>query len=193
MNRRTIIGAAVIVTGLAVWGIFALKSSENAAPPPLTGWMRNFTPTPAAGPAPQEPLLARDGTALQLGDLSGRVVLVNFWATWCAPCIRELPSLLKLTRRRSGNDFAVLAVSQDLKGWPAIAPFVASHGLDGLRVRHDPKGALARALGVRGLPSTVLIGRDGRVLGHLTGFAEWDSPEALALINFYTAPGHTAR
>jgi len=189
MNRRTILLAAAILFAVATWAIFARRSSEIANAPPLSGWMKNFTPTPDAGPAPQSPMAAQDGRALRLADFHGRLVLVNFWATWCAPCVREMPSLLRLHRARAGADFTVLAVSQDLKGWPAIRPFVARHALDGLPVAHDPKGALARAFGIRGIPTTVLLDRDGRILGRLAGIAEWDSPEVGMLIDYYAARG----
>lgn len=185
MNRRIILLAAVVVFGLAIWGIIAQRSSEIATQPPLVGWMKNFIPTPDAGPAPRMPLLDRNGKVSRLADFGGRLVLVNFWATWCLPCVREMPSLLRLHQARGGADFTVLAVSQDLKGWPAITPFLTRHGLDDLPVLHDPKGELARALGIFGLPTTILLGRDGREIGRLTGIAEWDRPEAVALIDFY--------
>jgi len=185
MNRNIILLAAAVLLGAAIWAIFAQRSSENASTPPLTGWMKNFTPTPDAGPAPQDPLIAQSGKELRLGDFRSRTVLVNFWATWCAPCVREMPSLLRLQKARAGKDFAVLAVSQDLKGWAAILPFLVRHQFDGLPVVHDPRGALARALGIGGIPTTVLVGRDGRIIGRLAGIAEWDSPEARALIDHY--------
>jgi len=192
MNRRAILPgslAAAIVVGLAIWAIIAFRSSEIANPPPLAGSMKNFTPTPDAGPAPQNPLVSANGKESRLADLRGRVALVNFWATWCAPCVREMPSLARLRKARGGKDFTVLAVSQDLKGWPVITPFLARLGLQELPVLHDPQGALGRALGLRGLPTTVLLARDGRELGRLAGIAEWDSPEALALIDHYLAAG----
>ena len=185
MNKRVLLLVAAVLVGVATWAIFAWRSSEIGPAPPLTGWMKNFTPTPDAGPAPQNPLVTADGKALRLADFKGRLVLVNFWATWCAPCVREMPSLLRLHKARAGADFTVLAVSQDLKGWPAIEPFVGRLGLADLPIAHDPKGALARAFGVRGIPTTVLLGRDGRILGRLAGVAEWDSPEVGALIDHY--------
>lgn len=185
MNRRIVLLAAMVVIGLAIWAIIAQRSSEIATQPPLVGWMKNFIPTPDAGPAPQNPLIDRNGKVSRLADFGGRLVLVNFWATWCLPCVREMPSLLRLHKARGGAEFTVLAVSQDLKGWPAITPFLARLGLDALPVLHDPKGALARGFGIQGLPTTILLGRDGREVGRLTGIAEWDRRETGALIDFY--------
>ncbi|MEE8333498.1 MAG: TlpA disulfide reductase family protein [Alphaproteobacteria bacterium] len=185
MNRRSLLLAAVVVFGFAIWAIIAQRSSEIGTQPPLAGWMKNFIPTPDAGPAPQMPLVAEDGKVSRLADFGGRLVLVNFWATWCAPCVREMPSLLRLHKARGDKDFTVLAISQDLRGWPVITPFLTRLGLDGLPVLHDHKGALSRAFGVQGLPTTILLGRDGREIGRLTGVAEWDRQETGALIDFY--------
>jgi hypothetical protein len=79
----------------------------------------------------------------------------------------------------------VIALSQDLRGWPVIAPFLDKIGLKSLPVYFDPDGAAARAMGVTALPTTVIVDRDGRMAGYLVGAAEWDSDEALALVRFY--------
>jgi thiol-disulfide isomerase/thioredoxin len=177
--------ALVIVAGTVLWWFFAPGSSENRAAPPLAGTMKNFTPTGAGGPAPQSVLLGRDGKRAAVADFRGKIVLVNFWATWCAPCIRELPSLVRLHQARGGEDFAVIALSQDFNGWKVVEPFLARHDLSSLPVYVDEKTAIARSLGVQGLPTSVLLDRRGRELGRLTGDAEWDTPQALALIDHY--------
>ncbi len=179
--------AAGLAGAVAVLSIaLALQSSGNrAARPPLSGWMENFIPV--SEPAPRPALAFRDaaGAALGLADFAGRVVLVNFWATWCAPCIREMPSLLRLGRRLEGEDFTVIALSADRKGFAVITPFIAEHELAGLAVYHDPKSRSALALKILGLPTSVLFDRRGRELGRLSGIAEWDSGEAVALIEYY--------
>ena len=185
MLRKLLIAVLVVAAGTAIWWFFASKSSENRAGPPLAGWMKNFTPADAAGPAPELAVLARDGRRVALAGFRGRTVLVNFWATWCAPCLREMPSLVRLQEKRGGADFTVVALSQDLKGWPVVEPFLGQHKLTALPVYVDEKTAVSRALRVSGLPTSVLLGPDGRELGRLAGHAEWDSPEALALIDHY--------
>ena len=147
--------------------------------------MQNFSVAEMGPPAPATEFTGRNGESYTLEKFRGKVVLVNFWATWCGPCVRELPSLKRLNARLGGDRFAVLALSQDLGGWDRIAPFWERHGLDGLAAFHDPKARAARAAKVRGLPTTVLYGRDGRELGRLVGHAEWDSDEALALLRHY--------
>lgn len=178
----TVLAAAV----LAVPIVWSLRSGDPPpAAPPLAGWMRNFTPADAMQPAPETSFRDRAGAARSLRDFRGRVALVNFWATWCGPCVREMPSLDRLRARLGGDRFAVLALSQDRKGWEAIDPFLARAGIERLAVFHDAKGKTARALGVRALPTSVLFGPDGREIGRLAGVAEWDSEEAVALIRHY--------
>ena len=186
MNLKFRIFAGIAGAAAVLLIALALQSSGNRPSlPPLTGWMEKFTP--AATPAPPPALAFRDrsGAALDLGNFAGRVVLVNFWATWCAPCIREMPSLVRLQQRLGGKDFTILALSQDRKAFDVITPFIAEHKLGQLPVFHDPKSRSALALKIPGLPTSVLFDRGGRELGRLAGHAEWDSDEAVALIEYY--------
>ena len=178
-----LIGAALFVAAVG-WSL--LPYDAVAAPPPRTGWMENFAVAEMGPPAPTAEFTGRDGKSYTLEKFRGKVVLVNFWATWCGPCVRELPSLKRLNARLGGDRLAVLALSQDRGGWDRIAPFWEKHGLEGLPAFHDAKALTARAAKVRALPTSVLYGRDGRELGRLTGHAEWDSDEALALLRHYT-------
>ena len=93
-------------------------------PPPVTGWMEQFSFKDPPRPAPQTPFLAGNGAEVKLGDFEGRVLLLNFWATWCAPCIRELPSLDRLQFELGGEGLLVLAVSQDRGGADVAGPFL---------------------------------------------------------------------
>ncbi len=184
-RRLRAAGAALLVVLLAAPAGSGFLSGAAAASPPKSGWMENFAVAEPGPPAPSGELVGPDRRRTTLDALRGKVVLVNFWATWCGPCIRELPSLKRLHARLGGGRFMVLALSQDRGGWTRITPFLERHGLVGLPVYHDPKSRVARAAGVRGLPTTVLYDRSGRELGRLSGHAEWDSDEALALIRHY--------
>ena len=179
-----------VLTGVALFvavvGWSLLPEDAAAAPPPRTGWMEGFAVAEMGPPAPTAEFTGRDGKTYTLERFRGKVVLVNFWATWCGPCVRELPSLKRLNARLGGDKFVVLALSQDRGGWARMAPFLKKHDLDGLPAFHDPKALTARAAMVRALPTSVLYGPEGRELGRLTGHAEWDSDEALALIRHYT-------
>lgn len=121
-----------------------------------------------------------EGGDVTLADFRGRLVLLNLWATWCPPCIRELPSLDRLQARFGGPDFTVLALSQDRAGLDDVGPFWERAGLTHLDIYLDRAMAAGRALEARGLPTTLLIDRDGRELARLEGPAEWDAPEAMA-------------
>ena len=120
-------------------------------------------------------------------------MLLNFWATWCAPCVREMPSLDRLQAALGDRGLSVVAVSIDRAGVKAIRPFAKRLGLAHLGLYHDPEGALFRAFGVSGLPASFLIDQGGAVVGAYAGPAEWDGPEARALIEFYlNRPEHAA-
>jgi len=147
--------------------------------------MEKFEPSSNPAPAPETTFTDESGTELTLRNFRGRVVLVNFWATWCGPCVREMPSLERLHNKLKGPDFSVIALSEDRKGWEKIGPFRDKLNLQDLPLYHDVKSQMMFATKARGLPTTLLIGRDGTELGRLTGLAEWDSDEAVALMRYY--------
>ncbi len=180
--------AAAGLAAAALVGWFLLSAGAGRGGPPLSGWMQKFSVAPAApAKAPGAQFVGQDGTTYTLDDFRGKVVLVNFWATWCGPCIRELPSLVRLQESALDPGFTVLALSQDRDGWTDIAPFVAARRLEGLPYFHDRKAAFAGSARIRALPTSVLYGRDGTEVGRLEGHAEWDSKEAVALIRHYLA------
>ena len=143
-----------------------------------------FTPLDPPRPAPELSFAARDGSPARLADFRGHWVLVNLWATWCAPCLREMPSLDRL-QAMVGDRLAIVAVSQDRGGAPVVDPFLEQLRLTALRIYLDPKGAAGRELAVRGLPTTFLLDGDGRIRAQLEGAAEWDSPGMHAAIERY--------
>ncbi len=145
----------------------------------------NFEPAAAAGRIPDTIFTDEAGRELTISDFRGRIVLMNFWATWCGPCVREMPALERLSARLGGDDFAVIALSEDRNGWEKIGPFRDKLGLKSLALYHDVKSVMMFGTKARGLPTTILIGRDGRELGRLTGPAEWDSEDAVALMRHY--------
>lgn len=150
-----------------------------AEPEPLASAFERHA---APRPLPEVALGLADGGTVPLSAFRGRVVLMNFWATWCAPCVREMPSLARLHKRLRGEDFTVIAVSEDRGGPQAVEPFVRRHGLEGVPIFYDARMTASRALGIDGIPTTLLIDRDGREVGRIQAAAEWDSPEAIALV-----------
>ena len=146
-----------------------------------------FTPLDPPQPAPALRFTARDGTPKTLADFRGRVVLVNFWATWCGPCRAEMPSLDRL-QAKLGRRLTVLAISEDRRGADAIDPFLARLKLSTLAVYLDPNNGALQAFGLRGLPTSILVDRDGRMLWRVEGGVDWTSAEAAAKLDPYLAP-----
>ena len=144
-----------------------------------------FSVHPAPRPLPEIAFESDEGEAMSLADFRGSVVLLNVWATWCAPCRREMPTLDRLQATLGGPDFQVVALSIDRKGLPAVQEFYAELGLETLPIYVDETGAAQRALNVLGLPTTLLLDRDGNEIGRLLGPAEWDSPEMVAFLRDY--------
>jgi thiol-disulfide isomerase/thioredoxin len=123
------------------------------------------------------------GRARTLKDWQGQVVLLNLWASWCAPCRKEMPSLEALQRRFGSKDFEVVAISVDRGGLKVAQKFLEETQARLLRIYVDPSAKAIETLRALGLPVTVLIDRQGREIGRLLGPADWSSPEALRLIN----------
>ncbi len=126
-----------------------------------------------------------DLKAASLSDFRGKLVLLNIWATWCGPCRVEMPTLDRLQARLGGPDFEVLALSIDQGGVPVVKDFYEELGLKALRIFVDPSMTAPVALNALGVPTTVLINREGLEIGRYTGPAEWDSPKVAALIRGY--------
>ena len=136
-----------------------------------------FVPASQPAPAPAVSLTDIAGNHVGLCRFRGKLVLVNLWATWCEPCLREMPSLERL-QSRLGDRIAVLAVSEDRGGVKTVEPFIEKLGLKSVKIYIDPKSAVGQAFEVRGLPTSLLIDREGKVLGRVEGAADWDSPRS---------------
>ena len=147
--------------------------------------MRDFELAKQPKPAPALSFTDMDGKELSLADFKGKLVVINLWATWCAPCVKEMPSLNRMNAKLRDKGLALLSISQDRGGAKVVAPFLEKLALKSLPVYLDPRGGVQRALGVRGLPTTVVIDGQGRELGRYEGDATWDGPDALALLNHF--------
>jgi thiol-disulfide isomerase/thioredoxin len=123
-----------------------------------------------------------DGGEKKLSDRKGKVVLLNLWATWCIPCREEMPMLDKLEAELGGKDFEVVAINTERGGADKAKRFLADTGVKHLRLYTDPTGKLFSTVKAVGMPTTLLIDSEGKEMGRLVGPADWDSPEALALI-----------
>jgi thiol-disulfide isomerase/thioredoxin len=150
------------------------------------GGLGKLRETPGGRPVPEGVVFQdAEGRETGLASFRGRGLVVNFWATWCPPCVAEMPALDRARAALAGDEIEVLPLSSDRGGRAQVDPFYARTGLKHLGVWLDPRGAAGRAFGIRGLPTTILIDRDGREVGRIEGPAEWDSPEAQALVRHY--------
>lgn len=113
---------------------------------------------------------------------TGEVIVLNFWATWCAPCKREMPTLVALAERFADRPLEVVTLAMDRAGRDKLEAFMAEIGAESLPILHDPAMATAAALGVRGLPVTLVIDGDGNEVYRHAGFADWSSPAVVAFL-----------
>jgi thiol-disulfide isomerase/thioredoxin len=186
---------AAALAAMAGFAVMSLVAAPDAGPPVRIATTENAAvgvETPSgleklvrvepANALPELLFVDGDGRERNLGEWRGKVVLVNLWATWCAPCKREMPGLDRLQVKLGGADFAVLPISLDRSGPDKPRQFLTASGLKNLDLYLDRGGALMQTLRVPGLPLSVLIDRQGREIARLAGPAEWDSAEAEALI-----------
>jgi thiol-disulfide isomerase/thioredoxin len=143
-------------------------------------------------PKPVPPITFTDGDGRQqtLADFKGKLLLLNVWATWCLPCRKEMPTLDRLQQTLGGPDFEVVALSIDRGGPDAIRKFFTEIGVQHLAIRVDPTSKAAGDLGAVGLPTTLLIDRQGQELGRLIGPAEWDQPEMIVFLKGLISQSH---
>ena len=177
--------AVIAVAGALAWLYLpggGDQTVEARSCKPDEGVLANFQPSDDLAPVPETPFLDNDEKKRSLADYKGRGVVLNFWATWCAPCVREMPQLDRLNALLKGSGIEVLTVSEDRKGLPIARKFFEVNKLRDLEILADPKGKLLRALNGRGLPTTVIIDRQGREVGRVAGVAEWDAPETVGFL-----------
>ncbi|WP_301106679.1 TlpA disulfide reductase family protein [Sneathiella sp.] len=171
-------------TGLVAGTSTAFSENLSAL---LTGEMQNFAPNETPRPFKDFTFLNGEGEEERISDYKGKVVLVNFWATWCGPCKKEMPSLDQLQGDLGGENFTVLAIGQDLHGMDAVRSFFNKRNIQNLALFNDKTVKSGRSAGVFGLPASILLNTEGEEIGRLVGPAEWDSPEAKALIKHVMA------
>jgi thiol-disulfide isomerase/thioredoxin len=167
----------------------APADDSDAAEPPRLG---EFIPALPPKPAPSFSFDDLGGNAASLTDFAGRLVVLNLWATWCAPCLREMPSLDRM-QARLGEDVVVLAISEDRGGSKVVEPFIDKLGLKSVKFYLDPKSGAQQAFKIQGLPTSFVIDRQGNVLGRVEGAAEWDSPKLLGTLKSFLAGNETIK
>ena len=178
VKRRAVMAGATLLAALP-----ARKLMAAAGLPDLSRW----TPTPGK-PLPEFKWTDAAGAEHTAAELAGQGMVVNFWATWCVPCVAEMPALDDLARQMERDKVVVLALSSDRGGASAVERFYRDKGVRTLAVLLDPRGDAARAFGSRGIPTTIVIDRKGQERGRLEGAADWASAASVAKLRQVFGP-----
>jgi len=175
--------AALLLLGVTMSVIAYRYSVPEAAPAPAKLSLAAPKPVPAFSFTDQ------DGKSLTLADFKGKLVVLDVWATWCAPCRAEFPRLDRLQAELGGANLAVVALSVDLGGRKQVDRFYDEIKIKSLAEYLDPAGESAKILGLRGLPTTLILDRQGREVARIEGEAAWDGPDVKALLQTLMGQG----
>ena len=176
---KRLIASALVYTALALSANAADWSAVEAL---RDGDMKKLTFHSDPQPTPDMAFEAFDGSPVSLADYRGDWVVLNFWATWCAPCRHEMPMLSSLAARFEGKGVQVVTVATGRNAPQAMTRFFDEIGVDNLPLHRDPRQQLARQMAVLGLPITVILNPEGQEVARLRGDAEWDSDSAVAIL-----------
>lgn len=196
---RKVMLAALGVIAISVAIVGVRYSSEWSGPPAasepfaLAQDQPTFGLLPLASPRAIADIAFEDahGNKHSLAEFRGKSVLLNIWATWCGPCRKEMPALDRLQSKLGSDDFQVVALSIDRGGVAAVKSFYDEIDIRALATYVDPTTDAQAKLGIVGVPTTLLVDREGREVARYTGPAEWDRPEVIEIIRRYLAPGHS--
>ena len=167
---------------LAIIGAIGVFAPPAVAEPP-----QNFVLRETPAPVPELSFTDGEGKPQCLSDFRGKIVLLNIWATWCLPCRREMPTLDRLQAALGGADFEVVALSVDRRGLEVVKKFYAEIGVEHLAIRIDTSSRAGFALATEGLPTSLLVDRQGQEIGRLIGPAEWDAPDMVDFLKSIVA------
>ncbi len=187
MKNKMIYFLSFIALGIAAFSVYDLGNTPNNDIPQglNAGAMKRFQFHENQIPATTAKFQDENGNDFDFSDFSGKVILVNLWATWCAPCVKEMPDLNELQGSLGGENFQVVLISENQDGIESSIKFLEEHKITNLDTYIDGNRAVARSLQSSALPTSILIGPDGYEIGRLVGPAEWNSGDAHALINYY--------
>ena len=173
----------LIALALVAVGCTSQQPPEDGERQAQGGPVQGIDRSKKGTPAPDVTFKDPDGGDISMADFTGTPVLLNLWATWCAPCVKELPTLDRLAElHEHDGTFGVVTVSQDMGPQPSVAAFLTRLKLTRLSAFHDPKMALSGALGAEVLPTSVLYDAQGREVWRYVGDLDWTGPEAAKLL-----------
>lgn len=184
LSRRSVIAASA---GLALGGIRSNSAHAQITTddlPDAAGVIGQIMP----GPAPALKFTDAAGKPLTLANYRGSGLVVNIWATWCGPCVAELPTFAAIAKSLAKSKILILPISVDLDGNKSVKSFYTSHGITSLPILLDSDGSATDALNTNGIPVSIIINPQGQLVGRLDGSANWNSPATLALIRQLAGP-----
>ena len=177
---RAVVAAAIVgIVGLAAAALAVYFSPQDGGVPKSLP----FVQTSAPRELPEFQFQDASGRARSSADFRGKLVLLNVWATWCAPCRAEMPTLDRLQAKLGGPGFEVVALSIDQQGSAVVRRFFDEIGVKSLRLYVDPSAQAGFKLASIGFPTTLLIDRSGREIGRHVGPAKWDAPEIVQALS----------
>ncbi len=175
--RRSIIATATGLAAAAACGKFSTARADSGLPDAMDVLTQLMPQT-----APALSFHDAGGQRLSLADYAGHALLVNLWATWCGPCVEEIPTLDRLALKLRPGSARVLPISIDLGGAPVVRAFYASHGIRALPILLDPDSDDLLALNTDGIPVTIVLNGAGQLVARLDGAADWDTARTLAFL-----------
>jgi thiol-disulfide isomerase/thioredoxin len=178
LSRRSVIAASAGLAASVVRGNYAMAQISPADLPPAAAVLLQTAPVAAPVLNFTDPA----GKQLSLADYVGHGLVVNFWATWCGPCVAELPSFAAVASELAKHKILVLPISIDMTGANAVQPFFASHGIHNLPVLLDEQGEALQTLNADGIPVTIIVNPQGQVVAKLEGAADWNNAATINLI-----------
>jgi thiol-disulfide isomerase/thioredoxin len=184
MNRMWIAVSGVAVLAVSAFSIYIDQGSERKNVS-TAKQEAVFSMLAKRAALPDVRFTDGDGRSVRLSGFRGKTILLNIWATWCAPCRKEMPALERLQAKLGGPAFEVVALSIDRGGATAVKSFYEELGIKDLRVYVDATAQAPSEFNAIGLPTTLLIDAQGREIGRKVGPAEWDSPEVVRVIQKY--------
>lgn len=173
-----LVGAAVLLAVL--YGKMGPKPNPAAVPREAPAALALLKKTEPAKPVPAVAFAGPGGAMKSLDAFKGKIVVLNLWAPWCGPCVKELPSLAALQKALPAEKFVVVPVDAGRDSLPEAQAFLVAHGAGNLQTYSDPNAAVLRAIGAYGLPVTLLIDKDGKEIARAEGTPDWSNPEAIA-------------
>lgn len=179
LGRRYILCGALAAAALPA---AATPSLAGVKPDMARGAMERFKLAAQPKPLPDLEIQNADDKPMKLSDFKGKAILLNFWATWCTPCVKEMPSLDRLQAAFAKDKFLIVPLSIDGPTKPKVAPFYKDQKLGNLGLYFDKGRKTMQGLDVTLLPTSILVDAKGRELGRIEGDADWDMPESIALM-----------